>query len=606
MLLTSEGRAKRAHRVKGKEPHPVEYEGWQFDLLGMKRLRIRPKRCECVNATCKCKGKASWMYICDAGGFWQTSFLNVIDPKGWVDPIVTQEEYEDIKAGKEKRGVAELDDEMRRYNMLENEILQRAMSELCKGFEDIGIHLTPKQWYGPGQASAAWMRGRLSKRETWLEGIPDWYLEAARESYYGGWFEVMCHGFIRGVTHEYDINSAYPSVIRNFPCLEHGTYRKGVGIPPISRGDLCLVRGRVKIPGFDAHARGQSELGKQTIGAMLHRSKDGSISRPNITSGVYWWDEICAARRAGLVGRVSERDIQEWYIYSPCDCRPPLWEMEELYTKRLEVGKESPLGKGAKTVYNSAYGKFAQSIGNPQYGNPIEASRITSECRRMICDAISTHPKGQSAVAMVATDAVFFLEEHPTLSLSNRLGEWEHKERVNLTIFKPGVYWDDETRKQVRERRKPKFKARGVDAGAFATELWRIDFGFQQWREEGDREWPDVVFQTNFSLISALQALRRGKWELAGRNDPKELTHSSNPFRKRGVCWLDKVWKVWRTSIHRANWDHSKADWNCESQPYDKRFGIDDPFSDESKEMWGITEDGLMSDSFRALLNNDA
>src|SRR5256885_2291208 len=47
ILFTQEGKALRRHRIKGKPPFPVEYEGWQFDLLGMKRLRIRPKLCQC-------------------------------------------------------------------------------------------------------------------------------------------------------------------------------------------------------------------------------------------------------------------------------------------------------------------------------------------------------------------------------------------------------------------------------------------------------------------------------------------------------------------------------------------------------------------------------
>lgn len=605
MLLTSEGRALRAHRVKGKEPHPVQLDGWQFDILGMKRLRIRPKRCMCRNATCACKGKAPWMYVCDAGGFWQTSFLNVINPKGWMDPIVSFEEYEKVRDGKEKRGIAELDDEMREYNLLENELFQRAMSELCKGFESLGIHLTPKQWFGPGQAASNWMRGKLPGRETWLEGIPGWYLGAARESYFGGWFEVMCHGYLKGKTHEYDVNSAYPSIIAKLPCLLHGEYTRGTGIPRnVSRDDLCLVKGRFRIPGFNKNVGGQSKSGRQTIGSMLHRNTDGSICRPSITEGTFWWSEIQSAQRAGLIGRIAEADVREWYIYRPCECEPPLKGMEELYDERLRVGKESPLGKGAKVAYNSAYGKFAQSVGNPRFGNPVYASRITSGCREMICDAIATHPEGQRAVAMVATDAVFFLTEHPGLEISNKLGEWGHVERENLTIFKPGVYWDDETREQVRNGDKPKFKARGINAQAFAEELWRIDYGFQQWGSGGVNEWPDVVFQTDFSLISALQALRRRKWWLAGTNDPKQLTHSSNPFRKRTGLWLDGVYQVWRSDIRGAEWSYDRGDWDCVSTAYKKNFGLDDPFSDESKELYGVTEDGIMGDSFKALLNN--
>jgi hypothetical protein len=602
MLLTIKGKAKRKHRVKGKEPHPVECDGWQFDILGMKRLRIRPKRCNCRIVSCKCK-KASWMFVCDVGGFWQTSFLNVIDPKGWKDPVVTQEEYDLIRVGKEKRGVADLDDDMRMYNRLENEILARVMDVMSDGFEEIGIHLSPRQWFGPGQASATWMKGKVPKRKEWYENIPEWFTDAARKSYYGGWFETFVHGYIKGDVHEYDINSAYPSIIRRLPCLEHGKYTRGIGKPSTTRQSLCLVKVRVKVSNFGKRSSGDDK--RQYIGTMLHRNDDGSICRPAITEGWFWLDEVEASKRAGCIGRISPGDWIEWVNYEPCDCDCPFDGIADLYETRLAVGKSSPLGKGAKLVYNSSYGKFAQSIGEPQFGNPIYASRITSGCREMILDAIATHPDGQRAVAMVATDAVFFLVPHPGLSISNKLGDWDYQCRTNLTIFKPGVYWDDETRRQIREGSKPKFKARGINAGKFAEEIWKMDFWFQSWEVGQENEWPSAVFMTDFAMVTALQALVRNNWETAGKNDPKEVLHNSNPYKKRKGCYWDDQYKVWRSDILDPIWNWEGEDWDCVSMEYKKMFGLDDPFSDETRESLGMTEDGSVGDVFRFLLKND-
>lgn len=606
ILLTGEGKAKRKHRVKGKEPHPVVCGQWEFDVLGMKRLRIRPHDCGHREASCGCK-KRSWCYLCDVGGFWQTSFLNVIDPKKWVDPIVTQEEFDAIKEGKERRSNAVLDDDMRTYMHLEISALERAMDVLAEGFESIGIHLTPRQWYGPGQASATWMRGRIPKREEWLENQPDWFLDAARQSYYGGWFEVFCHGHIKRTVYEYDINSAYPAIIRRLPCLVHGSYSSGTGYPDIREGNgtqnYTLVKARVCVPGFTN--RSDRNVERVRIGAMLHRSKDGSISRPSITEGWYWLGEIQAGIAAKCIDG-SRIQYLEWVNYEACDCPPPFKEMEELYEVRLKVGKETPLGKSSKLVYNSGYGKFAQSIGDPQYGNPIYASLITSGCRQQILDAISTHPDGQRAVAMVATDAVFFLQPHPGLPLSKKLGEWEQTIRHSLTIFKPGVYWDNATREQIRKRETPKFKARGISATQFASEISRIDFWFNSWQDTGAIDWPEASFESGFSMITALQALMRNKWELAGKNDPKTMYHSSNPFRKRGSVYWDDEWEVWRTNIKWNSYDWEADDWdNVVSYPYEKRFGLEDPFSDESRDAMGITEDGRVSDLFSFLFRNE-
>jgi len=641
MLLTKPGIAARQHRERlngtlqhhsrpGMAPHPVEWAGWQFDLLGNKRLRLRPKRCDCEMPSCPCKDKPSWMYVCDVGSFFQTSFLKVIDPEGWADgtEIVTPDEWTLIKAGKERRSDAVLDDEMCYYNRLENEILSRVMGTLDLGFKDIGINLSPSKWFGPGQAAQAWLKNEgVPDRLSIGEVVPLRMAEAARASYFGGWFEIMMHGRIPGVTHEYDINSAYPSIIANLPCLLHGTYTHGEGLPPKGNSDtaLTLVYGDIVSPSV-----GYSWRYKQThIGTMLHRDNKGNISRPLSTEGWFWWDELQAARRAGLIKALDNRDkteygqrIQKWVQYVPCDCPPPMANIAGLYQKRLDVGKTSPLGKAAKLVYNSGYGKFAQSEGlNPVFGNAIYASLITSGCRRMILDAIATHPYGKADVAMVATDAVYFLHPHPSLPVSSKLGEWDYKERRNLTLFKPGVYWDDKVRQRIADGENPNFKARGFKASDFVTALGRIDSEFAAWDDISDDEiqrlnrsemvlpgmmgktswhWPSVKFIPSFVMTTALQALMRNKWEMAGAvQHGTELEQNSDPFTKR-------------TGIHRRVY-HGRTIYGSNprgvtfepSHPYQKRFGMEDPWSDEARAQWGETMEGRMTDILTWILNGE-
>lgn len=48
------------------------------------------------------------------------------------------------------------------------------------------------------------------------------------------------------------------------------------------------------------------------------------------------------------------------------------------------------------------------------------------------CDC---HPMGTSAVAMVATDGVYFASPHPGLRISSALGDWSTSEKANLTLF---------------------------------------------------------------------------------------------------------------------------------------------------------------------------
>lgn len=637
MLLTKAGRDARTHRAvvngtvqpygrKGMPPHPVEYDGWQFDILGMKRLRIRPKTCDCEYPSCPCKGKPSWMYINDVGSFFQSSFLKVINPKGWPEgtAIVSDEEWDIIQAGKSARSTAVLDEEMRMYNRLENTVLSRVMGTLNTGFHGIGIHLAPSKWFGPGQAAQAWLKNEgVPGREELGSVLPLRMVEAARASYFGGWFEIMMHGVIPGDSHEYDINSAYPSIIAKLPCLLHGTYEHGEGLPPNEPNAYTLVYGRVESPAFKSTWKWK----EQHIGAMLHR-ENGNISRPMVTEGWFWWHELKAAEKAKCIKKLDNKHsqkIEKWVRYVPCDCPPPMANIAGLYQKRLDVGKTSPLGKAAKLVYNSGYGKFAQSEGlNPVFGNAIYASLITAGCRTLILEAIASHPYGRSDVAMVATDAVYFLHPHPTLPISSKLGEWDYQRRTNLTLFKPGVYWDDETRRRINDGENPNFKARGFKASDFTAALGRIDAEFTAWNRltdaeiaalnKGDRslpgvqakskwKWPSVEFTPTFVMTTALQALQRNKWHLAGSvqtiADAKPISQNSDPWVKR----MRLVREDYRgRTVYRSMPHNFKPE---PSEPYSKHFGMEDPWSDEYKAQLGETQEGRIMDILAWILNGD-
>lgn len=270
-----------------------------------------------------------------------------------------------------------------------------------------------------------------------------------------------------------------------------------------------------------------------------------------------------------------------------------------LYDERLRVGKNSPYGKGLKLVYNSVYGKFAQSVGNPKYGNSIYASLTTSGCRTMILDAIATHPRGTHAVVMVATDGVYFTSPHPHLETSQDLGAWTETTHGNLTLFKPGVYWDDETRRRINRGEDPSFKARGISARAFAHSLSSVDDHFKQWPARypaerdpaGPREgwYPKVTFRSGFSMITAVQALQRGKWFLAGAVGTQELTQDADPIGKRHSGYYED-------GIYWSRPFKDGGPGGDESTPYDRRFGQPDP--DE----YGINEDGTVKDQWAALL----
>ncbi len=429
-LLTASGIAGRTIPETGfKWPVNIS-DDWQIDFLGNKRFQLRPfvpyanynvkiVRHKDGTETPVKQHPYKWMYICDAGSFFQTSLLNAIDPKKSSTPAVSDSEFAILKTGKGRRDVAEFDDETIRYNQMENEVLPRLLEQLDDGFREDGIRLNKNQWYGPGAAAQKYMDLiKIPTGEEIREVVPVWAEEPARYAYYGGWFETTRVGPTGGTSWSYDINSAYPHVIRNLPCLLHGKWERGRGRPP-ETPENGFVLAYVETSTF------ADRWDRPMLGGLSHRQPGGAIVRPLETKGWHFLHEIEAARRAGC--HEKERYFK-WVSYRPyqCECGNPFQSVEDLYLGRLAVGKNTPNGKAKKLVYNSIYGKLAQSIGHPKYANAIYASLITSGCRTMILDSIATHPDKTHAVLMIATDGIVFKSRHPSLDIDPaRLGAWE-------------------------------------------------------------------------------------------------------------------------------------------------------------------------------------
>lgn len=599
-LLTKEGIAKRKPREgQGKMmPWPVRdghwgYKDgqrkvlgtkWEFDILGTKRFKLRPYVApEDIPTRTVTKKDGTqeiqriprpWMYICDTGSFFQTSFLNAINPKEWVDPIATEEEYAIIERGKAHRQDAKFDLDMIVYNTLENEILARVMQRVHQGFLADGIVLNRQQWFGPGQAAQAWMKLiGVPTGEQIRESVPKYARDAARKTYYGGWFEIFNHGPVPGESYAYDINSAYPAVIAKLPCLLHGTWSQGVGQPKrIPTGALRMIYATVK--GNDPWT-----------GAMPHRNRDGSILRPSETRGWYWWHEVQASKSAGLIRKI---DVHEWIEYQPCNCAPPMASIANLYEGRLKVGKNTAAGKGKKLVYNSAYGKLAQSVGEPRFSNPIWASLITSGCRTMILNAIATHPTRTKSLLMIATDGIVFKEPHPTLDIhKTRLGAWDDDTYHNLSLFMPGLYWDDKTRSDVKEKRAPKLKSRGVAARDLAQVIERVD---EQWTRYGETQGaPRIELSIEWGMTTAKQAIVRGKWATAGKIVyGASRTLDGKPDAKRDPN-LMRAWGGLRSIPYQQAQQ-------LETTYYDRGFGetLDISMMDDESQM--VTPDGTIAE----------
>jgi hypothetical protein len=384
--------------------------------------------------------------------------------------------------------------------------------------------------------------------------------DALRASYYGGRFEITQHGPV-GTLHEYDINSAYPDAMSQLP-MENGIWSNDGNLDD----DYCLLHCEI-------------EGASKWLGSVPHRERSGkSVCYPSLVRGWYWAHEIKMAKRAKLVRAIN---VLETLRYISGGEYKPFAALRELYDVRISVGKETPQGKAIKLVYNSGYGKLAQSVGQPKFANTLYASLITSHCRTKILEAIATHPKGAAAVAMIATDGIYFTTPHKSLTLSDtKLGQWSYSQRDNMFLIKPGMYFDGEG----------KVKSRGIGNRDVFRLRDRIRKVWNAW--DGTKEWPKFEVQPEFLVISPRAAMHRGMWDLCGTVSKEPFIHSFDPRMKRyyeyplerisdgGV--RTRIMPISRTALRE------RVD-VVESTPYDKRFGI------ELKEPGSAMVSGLMS-----------
>lgn len=570
-LLAPDGvnarRSRRPHH-RNPVPAPVTHLGWEFDVLGTKRFKLRAV------------GAKSWMYVCDTGPFFQTSFMQVINPKKWPDGSpVTEDQYRIIAEGKAKRADyataeqwAAAEHDLVRYNVAENQALAQVMAKYEEGLTAVGVRLQRDQWYGPGQAAQAWLsKVGMSKREDLELEIPGEVFDFARRSYYGGRFEVFAHGHVPGTSFEYDINSAYPAAMAVMPDWADCTYEWGGSWDGTQ---LALI---------DVTTTGSDPI----LAGLPHRDRHGGILYPWRTRGVRWSFEVEAALAAGLVDTM---DVHRTLVIRPGSGSVLNAEIPAIYQERLRVGKESSAGKAMKLIYNSAYGKQAQSIGSPKYSNPLSASFITARCRTEILRSVATHPGGSKSLLMIATDGIYFRTPHPSLELSEtELGKWSAKELSNLTIVMPGVYYSDEG----REAGAAKVKSRGIPAQAFANAMAELDVKFHLMLEDPTHAmtWPTLELPIAFRVQTPKSALNEGHWERAGRvTRDVERKLSTDPSAKRvGPA----PWELAMFSMPDApyvdagvvrTWPYREG--QClESVPYSKDFGIVSEFEDGMQQL---------------------
>ena len=375
----------------------------------------------------KNKWKTKWsakMVIWDVFGFFQENFVGVMGK--WLGK--NHRHYELICRMKAMRGdfahVAQ--SEINAYNAAELECLVELMNKVREAIDGLGLKCN--RWDGAGAIASALMRKHNIKE--FKAATPPDLIDAVSTAYAGGRIEVCKIGHHAAPVWDYDINSAYPSVMADVPCLAHGIWTSGKGEPPPGFTLVhCVYRFADGLPFYP----------------LFYRTDAMQICFPAHGEGIYWYPEYAAALQCPGV-----LEVERWWHFEPaCNHKPFHWIAE--YYKTRQLWTKNPLEEwqrgGEKIIklgLNSLYGKSAQQLGGridrpPAYHQMEWAGYITSATRARLYTAACAAP---DAVIGFATDGIFTTAPLPYQHSDDKtMGCWDVKIFDGLTIAMAGVYW---------------------------------------------------------------------------------------------------------------------------------------------------------------------
>jgi hypothetical protein len=401
------------------------------------RLGWRPGKAFTVARVVRGKRVGKTVQVYDVVSFFQCPFVKACDSY-----LGDWHEREMIVANKALRSSFDAKDlpDIARYNDAELTNLLALVVELRARLNKCGLR--PQRWDGPGAVAAALMKREAVQQ--YKGGVPVAVASAARFAYAGGRFEVLRFGHVESEVYEYDINSAYPSALRDVPDLSAGAWTHHVNDP--GRRPFALYH-------VEYHGK-RAEL----PGALFRRDANGTVCFPMHLTGWYWSPEVEVARAYCGRGYGAMTVLEAW-TFEPATDRKPFAFIEPLYNKRRALKKAGDGAHvGIKLALNSLYGKLAQQVGwrvnddgtlrLPPFHQLEWAGYTTSWCRANVLRACID---SLESVIAFETDAVFTSEPLP-VTLGSGLGDFELTVFPDMTYVQSGTYFAGDV-----------VKTRGVD-----------------------------------------------------------------------------------------------------------------------------------------------
>lgn len=427
--------------------------------------------------------------IWDTFAYYQKSFVSALRSSKHLFP--DREILDFITDMKARRSnfKAETPEDIRRYCLYECQYLSALFRDLLIQLDRLGISLG--DYSGPGHIATRFYQ-RIGLKEYMPR--PDAYSVCgmpraiAERAYYGGRFETTLIGPV-GDCDSNDLNSAYPAVAADLPCLAHARFTRVREFVP---GHWGFYKVGSRTSGMWAPF--PYRTGKREVGGV------GERSIIYAHGGIRWvgHEEVSTAIRHFGTEAIPVYD--GWILQSNCNHKP-FASLRELYAYRKELkARGDGAEKAIKLIINAVYGKLAQAIGGrldesvpvpygdirqykrPPYQCYVWAAWITSGTRARVLDAALS---GGESVLSIATDGVISRAPIPGLRISKDLGDWDHKHAVNVWIGMPGIYAYDPCKCGcMNPDDGGEFKTRGFSAKWFPAQYLRDQWDSGLWTIE--------------------------------------------------------------------------------------------------------------------------
>lgn len=377
----------------------------------------------------------------DVFSFFATSFIRVVELMLGRERVT-----ESLRKGKESRGTFEewnLDDIIK-YNAEELDLLVEIMDRLKTAFDDIDVYLT--EWYGPGAVAKYWFKTHGIKPD---ERHSPGSIAALNSAYYGGRFEQPTLGYVKNV-YEYDLHSAYPSVMAKMPYFR--SFKR------VRKGQFIDDPHSIWYISFDLRSDQRKVEDPASFMPLPVRDHEGRICFPMVGKGWYWYPEVKV-----MLDFFPDANVifHDGYI-AETEGQPFAW-VKDLYDYRRELKAQGNLAQYAiKVGLNSLYGKTAQRVGNNRFFSLAWAGYITALTRARLARA--GYENGSHHVLGFATDALFTDSEFKKLTISEELGDWGEERFASATFFQSGVYRTEKLDGTIDDRYRGSPLRHGIDS----------------------------------------------------------------------------------------------------------------------------------------------